>query len=71
MMAVLSSLFQKHKCSRVYGKEQKFCVYFGDILLCFLIILLLIPQILVVRLVVSSLVLLPPPDKPKLEVHGA
>ncbi len=48
-MAILSSLLRPHKCVRVYGKEQKFCVYFADILLCVIIILLLIPQILVVR----------------------
>lgn len=47
-MAVLSSLFQKHKCSRVYGDDRKYCVYFVDILLCAVIVLLLIPQILVV-----------------------
>ena len=48
-MGVLSSLFRPHKCVRVYNKEQKFCVYFADILLSGIIILLLIPQILVVR----------------------
>lgn len=47
-MAVLSSVLEgKKKCIRVYGREQKFCVYFADILLSAIIILLLIPQIFV------------------------
>ena len=49
-MAVLSSVFNRNKCVRVYGDGRKFCVYFADILLSGIIILLLIPQILVVRL---------------------
>ena len=47
-MAVMSSLFIKDKCNRVYGTPKKYCVYFADILLSAIIILLLIPQILVV-----------------------
>lgn len=54
-MAVLSSLFAKHKCKRVYDRDDKFCVYFADILLCVVIILLLIPQILVVSVMELSI----------------
>lgn len=48
-MAILSSVFVRQKCDRVYSSPQSYCVYFGDILLCVIIILLLIPQIIVVR----------------------
>ena len=52
-MGIISSVFlNKHKCQRLYGKTEAFCIYGVDIAMCVTILLLLFPQIVVVRLFV-------------------
>lgn len=49
IMGIISSVFlNKHKCQRLYGKTEAFCIYGVDIAMCVTILLLLFPQIVVV-----------------------